>query len=102
MNSPLFRRKMDAHGRITIPQDLRIRMGMQQQDEIDIYPMHNHLILKKRIPTCFITGKPTLYPFSFLKGKLLISQEGVQVLQTELENYQQTHLKLDIEAAKIE
>ncbi|MCQ6336236.1 MULTISPECIES: AbrB/MazE/SpoVT family DNA-binding domain-containing protein [Bacillus cereus group] len=102
MNDPLFKRKMDAHGRITIPQDLRMRMGMQQQDEIDIYPMHNHLILKKRIPTCFITGKPTLYPFSFLKGKLLIGQEGVQVLQTELENYHQTHMKLAMESSKTE
>lgn len=102
MNNPLFRRKMDGHGRITIPQDLRMRMGIHQKDEIDIYPMHNHLILKKRMPTCFITGKPTPYPFSFLQGKLLLSQEGVQVLQKELEDYHQTHIKLTRASTKTE
>ncbi|MGN4667866.1 AbrB/MazE/SpoVT family DNA-binding domain-containing protein [Bacillus cereus group sp. MYBK234-1] len=102
MNDSLFRRKMDGHGRITIPQDLRMRMGMHPQEEIDIFLMHNHLILKKRTPTCFITGKPTLYPFSFLQGKLLMSQEGVQVLQKELEDYHQTQMKLTSVSTKTE
>lgn len=64
--------------------------------------MHNHLISKKRIPTCFIKGKPTLYPFSFLQGKLLMSQESVQVLQKELDDYHQTHMKLAMESTKKE
>ncbi|HDR6247897.1 TPA: hypothetical protein QCU24_005781 [Bacillus cereus] len=100
MNEMKFTRKLDAHGRIIIPQDLRLMMHMQNQDKVDIYPMHNYLILKKHTPSCFITGKPTTYPLSFLKGKLLLSPEGVQLLQKELDAYQQTQMKLAAEPTK--
>ncbi|SPT76342.1 MULTISPECIES: AbrB/MazE/SpoVT family DNA-binding domain-containing protein [Bacillus cereus group] len=100
MNEVKFTRNLDAYGRIVIPQDLRLMMHMQNQDKVDIYPMHNYLILKKHAPSCFITGKPTTYPLSFLKGKLLLSPEGVQLLQKELDDYQQTQMKLAAEPIK--
>ncbi|MGM2417594.1 AbrB/MazE/SpoVT family DNA-binding domain-containing protein [Bacillus cereus group sp. BceL062] len=98
MNEVKFTKKLDAYGRIIIPQHLRSMMQMHNQDKIDIYPMHNHLILRKHTPSCFITGKPITYPLSFFKGKLLLSPEGVQLLQKELEAYQQTQMKLAAES----
>ncbi|MGR5965247.1 AbrB/MazE/SpoVT family DNA-binding domain-containing protein [Bacillus cereus] len=100
MNEVKFTRKLDAYGRIIIPQDLRLMMQMYDQDKIDMYPMQNYLILRKHAPSCFITGKPTSYPLSFLKGKLLVSPEGIQLLQNELEAYQQTQMKLAVEPTK--
>ncbi|MGU3443577.1 AbrB/MazE/SpoVT family DNA-binding domain-containing protein [Bacillus cereus] len=87
-------RRVDAIGRIVIPKEVRRLLNLNTHDKVEIYVQHDHLVVKRYNDACFITGKTTKYPFSFCKGKLLLSSEGVERLQKELETYQQTQSKL--------
>lgn len=49
--------KTDQDGKILIPQDLRVRYGIEDAgSEVELVPMEQGILIKKYIPSCIICG----------------------------------------------
>ncbi|MGU3443678.1 AbrB/MazE/SpoVT family DNA-binding domain-containing protein [Bacillus cereus] len=86
-------RRVDAVGRVVIPRELQRILSLNKPNEVEMYVVQDQLVIKKRNKTCFVTGEPIKYPYIFLKGKLLLSAKGAEILAKEIEAYQQTKSK---------
>jgi len=49
-------RKIDLLGRVVIPKELRITMGMNDNDPVEFFVADNQVILKKYEPGCIFCG----------------------------------------------
>jgi len=49
-------RKIDILGRVVIPKELRITMGMKDNDPVEFFVADDQVILKKYEPGCIFCG----------------------------------------------
>lgn len=67
-------RKLDELGRITIPIELRRKLGIEERDSLEIYVEEDSIILRKYEPTDIFTGSKTdLYEYC---GKI-VSKDSI-------------------------
>lgn len=79
-------RKVDELGRIVIPIELRRMLGIAEKDALEIFVDSEQIVLKKYKPNmaCMVTGEVSDDNYVLLGGKLIVSQQGLQVLENEL------------------
>jgi len=82
-------RKTDQLGRIVIPMELRKKMDIHENDPLEIFVDEDSIILQKYLPdkTCLVTGKVNSNNLELAEGKIVLSQEGAEILMKELEQY---------------
>ncbi|WP_053363608.1 AbrB/MazE/SpoVT family DNA-binding domain-containing protein [Bacillus sp. FJAT-27251] len=80
-------RKTDQLGRIVIPMELRKKMGIQENDPLEIFVDEDTIILQKYQPdkTCMMTGNVSQDNYEFAGGKIVLSREGAEQLAREIE-----------------
>ena len=80
-------RKIDELGRIVIPKELRRTLDIQVKDPIEIFTSDNKIVLQKYQAdmACMITGEVLDENMSFGNGNIILSREGMVLLQEELE-----------------
>ncbi|KKK37337.1 transition state regulator Abh [Mesobacillus campisalis] len=80
-------RKTDQLGRIVIPMELRKKMGIQENDPLEIFVDEDTIILQKYQPdkTCMMTGNVSQDNHEFAGGKIILSREGAERLAREIE-----------------
>ena len=88
MKSTGIVRKVDELGRVVIPIELRRTLGIEEKDALEIYVDDDKIVLKKYKPsmTCHITGDVSDKNAVFAGGKLVLSEEGAQILIKEIES----------------
>ena len=57
MKSTGIVRRMDELGRIVLPKELRMTLGIDQKDPLEIYVDGEYVILKKHQPACIFCGE---------------------------------------------
>lgn len=84
-------RKIDAVGRIVIPIELRKRMGIDKDDEVEILLEDNHIKIKKYKESthCLITGEITSQNRRYANG-IVLSPLGAELLFNEIKDKQKT------------
>lgn len=82
-------RKTDQLGRIVIPMELRKKLGIEENDPLEIFVDEDMIILKKYQPdlTCLITGTISSDNLSLANGKVILSRVGADQLVKELQSY---------------
>jgi AbrB family transcriptional regulator, transcriptional pleiotropic regulator of transition state genes len=82
-------RKTDQLGRIVIPMELRKKLGIGENDPLEIFVDEDMIILKKYQPdlTCLITGTISSDNLSLANGKVVLSLEGAEHLMKELQTF---------------
>jgi transcriptional pleiotropic regulator of transition state genes len=82
-------RKTDQLGRIVIPMELRKKLGIGENDPLEIFVDEDMIILKKyqHDLTCMITGIISSDNLTLADGKVVLSREGADQLRQELESY---------------
>ncbi|WP_071459707.1 AbrB/MazE/SpoVT family DNA-binding domain-containing protein [Bacillus massilinigeriensis] len=82
-------RKTDQLGRIVIPMELRKKMGIHENDPLEIFVDEETIILQKYQPdmTCMVTGKVSTDNITLAGGKICLSDEGAEHLMKELQDY---------------
>jgi AbrB family transcriptional regulator, transcriptional pleiotropic regulator of transition state genes len=82
-------RKTDQLGRIVIPMELRKKLGIGENDPLEIFVDEDMIILKKyqHDLTCMITGIISNDNLTLADGKVVLSREGADQLRQELEIY---------------
>lgn len=85
-------RKTDQLGRIVIPMELRKKLGIGENDPLEIFVEEDMIILKKyqHDLTCVITGTISNDNLSLANGQIVLSREGAEQLKKELQNYLQS------------
>ncbi len=80
-------RKIDELGRIVIPKELRRTLDINVKDPIEIFTSENKVILQKYQAdmACMITGEILDDNQTFGNGNIVLSKEGMLLLQEELE-----------------
>lgn len=86
MKSTGIVRKVDELGRVVIPIELRRTLGIKEKDALEIYVENEKIILQKYRAnmTCQITGDTSDDNLKLANGKLILSQEGAELLLKEL------------------
>lgn len=79
MKSTGIVRKVDELGRVVVPIELRRTLGIAEKDAVEIFVDDDKIVLKKYKPNmmCAITGEVSEQNHSFLNGKLILSDEGL-------------------------
>lgn len=82
-------RKTDQLGRIVIPMELRKKLGISENDPLEIFVDDDMIILKKyqHELTCMITGTISSENLSLAGGRVVLSREGADQLRHELESF---------------
>lgn len=82
-------RKTDQLGRIVIPMELRKKLGIGENDPLEIFVDEDMIILKKYQPdlTCLITGTISSDNLSLANGKVVLSRDGAEHLMKELQTF---------------
>lgn len=82
-------RKTDQLGRIVIPMELRKKLGIAENDPLEIFVEEDTIILQKYLPdkTCMLTGTISNDNFNLANGKIIVSKEGAEQLIKELQGY---------------
>ena len=57
MKSTGIVRKVDRLGRVVLPMSIRTRLGIQEDDPVEIYVDGEQIILQKYQPACVFCGK---------------------------------------------
>jgi AbrB family transcriptional regulator, transcriptional pleiotropic regulator of transition state genes len=85
-------RKTDQLGRIVIPMELRKKLGIGENDPLEIFVEEDMIILKKyhHDLTCLITGTISSDNLMLANGKIVLSREGAEQLTRELQHYLQS------------
>lgn len=88
MKSTGIVRKVDELGRVVIPKELRRTLEIAEKDPLEIYVEEDQIILKKYQAknACAVTGEVSNNNISVLDGKLVLSQEGLNILLSQLQN----------------
>ncbi|WRU97874.1 AbrB/MazE/SpoVT family DNA-binding domain-containing protein (plasmid) [Priestia filamentosa] len=88
MKSTGIVRKVDQLGRVVLPHELRKALAIEKNDPLEIFVEEERIILKKyqAYKTCMITGEVSEDNMVFGNGKVVLSQEGLDILSKELEN----------------
>ena len=88
MKSTGIVRKVDELGRVVIPIELRRTLGIAEKDALEIYVDDDKIILKKYMPnmTCAVTGEVSDDNLRLVGGKLILSQEGAEMLMKEIQS----------------
>lgn len=88
MKSTGIVRKMDGLGRIVVPKELRRILNIAEGDPVEIFMDEDQIILKKYQANmeCAVTGEISNSNISVLEGKLILSQQGLKVLLSQLQN----------------
>ncbi|MGE7977315.1 AbrB/MazE/SpoVT family DNA-binding domain-containing protein [Psychrobacillus sp. NPDC093200] len=86
MKSTGIVRKVDELGRVVIPKELRRTLEIADKDPLEIYVEEDQIILKKYQAknACAVTGEVSNNNISVLDGKLVLSQEGLNILLGQL------------------
>lgn len=86
-------RKTDQLGRIVIPMELRKKLGIGENDPLEIFVDEDMIILKKYQPnlTCIVTGTISNDNLTLANGRVVLSREGAEQLRKELESYLAAH-----------
>lgn len=86
MKSTGIVRKVDELGRVVIPKELRRTLEIAEKDPLEIYVEEDQIILKKYQAknACAVTGEVSNNNISVLDGKLILSQEGLNILLGQL------------------
>lgn len=86
MKSTGIVRKVDQLGRVVIPKELRRTLEIADKDPLEIYIEEDQIILKKYQANnaCAVTGEVSNNNISVLDGKLVLSQEGLNILLGQL------------------
>lgn len=86
MKSTGIVRKVDELGRIVLPIELRRTLDINIKDSIEIFTDEDKIILQKYTPgkACAITGEVSNQNVSLANGKIVLSQEGLRILHSEL------------------
>ncbi|UFT98724.1 AbrB/MazE/SpoVT family DNA-binding domain-containing protein [Radiobacillus kanasensis] len=86
MRSTGIVRKVDQLGRIVLPKELRATFQIEEKDPLEIFTEEDKIILRKYESnlTCDVTGEITNENKSFCNGKIVLSPEGIRLLQDEL------------------
>lgn len=86
MKSTGIVRKVDELGRIVLPIELRRTLDINIKDSIEIFTDEDKIILQKYTPgkVCAITGEVSNQNISLANGKLILSQDGIRILSSEL------------------
>lgn len=50
-------RKVDEHGRIVIPMELRRTLGIAEKDAVEIFVDGEQIVMKKYNPSCIFCGE---------------------------------------------
>ncbi|MFJ7744528.1 AbrB/MazE/SpoVT family DNA-binding domain-containing protein [Peribacillus sp. NPDC097295] len=87
MKSTGIVRKVDELGRVVIPIELRRTLGIKEKDALEIYVEQERIILQKYKPnmTCQVTGETSDDNMKLADGKLILSQEGAELLIKEIQ-----------------
>ncbi|MFJ7637704.1 AbrB/MazE/SpoVT family DNA-binding domain-containing protein [Peribacillus sp. NPDC097264] len=87
MKSTGIVRKVDELGRVVIPIELRRTLGIKEKDALEIYVEQERIILQKYKPnmTCQVTGETSDDNMKLAGGKLILSQEGAELLIKEIQ-----------------
>lgn len=87
MKSTGIVRKIDGLGRVVVPKELRRTLSIVEGDPVEIFVDEDQIILKKYKANmeCEVTGEVSNNNISVLNGKLILSQEGLNVLLTQLQ-----------------
>ncbi|MGE7843601.1 AbrB/MazE/SpoVT family DNA-binding domain-containing protein [Lysinibacillus sp. NPDC093712] len=87
MKSTGIVRKVDELGRVVIPMELRKTLRINEKDPLEIYVDKEVIILKKYLPdmTCAVTGSISDDNHKLLEGKLILSDQGAEVLLKEIQ-----------------
>ncbi len=88
MKSTGIVRKVDELGRVVIPKELRRTLEIAEKDPLEIFVEEDQIILKKYQAknACAVTGEVSNNNISVLDGKLVLSQEGLNILLSQLQN----------------
>lgn len=86
MKSTGIVRKVDSLGRVVVPIDLRREMSLNIKDDVEMFVDGEMVIFKKYEPnlTCMVTGKVSKDNMVLDGGKVILSQEGVEILMQEI------------------
>jgi transcriptional pleiotropic regulator of transition state genes len=89
MKSTGMTRKIDELGRIVIPMELRRIFKIGKKEPLEIFVENEKIILKKYEShhACTITGDISAKNFSLADGKIVLSPEGAEILEKELQQY---------------
>lgn len=87
MKSTGIVRKIDNLGRVVVPMELRRTLGIEQKDPVEIFVEGEQIILRKYQANnaCAVTGEVSNQNISVLGGKLILSQEGLNTLLSQLQ-----------------
>lgn len=64
-------RKVDTLGRIVIPKELRVVLGIEIKDAVEIYTDNEKIILKKYERDCIFCGEKDSSKLVNCKGKMI-------------------------------
>lgn len=80
MKSTGIVRKVDELGRVVVPIELRRTLGIEIKDPLEIFVDGDKIILEKYVTnmTCAVTGEISKDNHSFLNGKLILSEKGME------------------------
>ncbi|KRD82532.1 transition state regulator Abh [Bacillus sp. Root147] len=80
-------RKIDNLGRVVLPTELRRTLNIKKNEPVEIFVDNKNIVLKKYSPNlaCKLTGEVSEDNLILVKGKLILSREGVKQLLRELE-----------------
>lgn len=87
MKSTGIVRKIDGLGRVVVPKELRRTLSIVEGDPVEIFVDEDQIILKKYQANmeCAVTGEVSNNNITVLDGKLILSQEGLNILLTQLQ-----------------
>lgn len=80
-------RKTDQLGRIVIPRELRKILEIDEKDPLEIFVDGDQIILQKYTSSfeCMITGEVSSSNHVLANGKIILSNEGVNLLLSEID-----------------
>ncbi len=86
-------RKTDQLGRIVIPREVRKMLEINEKDPLEILVDRDQIVLQKYTAAfeCMITGKVSNSNHILANGKLILSEEGINLLLAEIEALRGTH-----------
>lgn len=77
--------RMNQHGRISLPSEVRSLLNLSPTDKVTFSIKKNTIVLRKRQLHCLITDT-TENVIEVLPG-VPLSREGIEILMQELKNY---------------
>lgn len=84
-------RKVDELGRVVIPVELRITLGIAEGTALDFHVDGENIVLRKQDKSCFVTGEVSESNLELLGGRMYLSKDGASELLDLLEKSGMAH-----------